>query len=59
MLRVEKRRGGAQDRKGEKRLVAYVVGENQPASSELRSYLRERLPEYMVPAAFVRLERCL
>ena len=25
--------------------------------SELRSYLRERLPQYMVPQAFVRLEQ--
>ena len=44
-----------QDKQGEKRLVAYVVCENKPANSALRSYLRERLPEYMVPQAFVSL----
>jgi amino acid adenylation domain-containing protein len=43
---------------GEKRLVAYIVpgqGGN-PATEELRKYLRGVLPEYMVPAAFVILE---
>jgi len=44
-----------QDKQDEKRLVAYVVCENKPASSALRSYLREKLPEYMVPQAFVSL----
>jgi acyl carrier protein len=40
---------------GEQRLVAYVVGPVEAA--ELREHLRESLPEYMVPAAFVVLER--
>jgi amino acid adenylation domain-containing protein len=44
-----------QDKQGEKRLVAFVVSENKPANGELRSYLRERLPDYMVPQAFVSL----
>ena len=44
-----------QDKEGEKRLVAYIVSENKPASSALRSYLMEKLPEYMVPQAFVSL----
>ena len=44
-----------QDKHGEKRLVAYIVGEKEPASSELHEYLRERLPEYMVPQVFVSL----
>jgi amino acid adenylation domain-containing protein len=39
---------------GEKRLVAYVVGA-KVHSSELREYLKRRLPEYMVPAVFVEL----
>ncbi|HXU46381.1 MAG TPA: amino acid adenylation domain-containing protein [Thermoanaerobaculia bacterium] len=40
------------DPSGEKRLVAYVVLDAEVAVAELRSYLRERLPDYMVPALF-------
>ena len=42
---------------GEKTLVAYVVPSQQaPTGSELRSYLKQKLPHYMVPSAFVLLE---
>ncbi|HEX7239391.1 MAG TPA: non-ribosomal peptide synthase/polyketide synthase, partial [Longimicrobiaceae bacterium] len=41
---------------GEKRLVAYVVGDAGTSAAELREELRRRLPEYMVPAAIVPLE---
>ncbi len=43
---------------GDKRLVAYIVPQLQvrPTLSVLRSFLREKLPEYMVPNAFVILE---
>jgi hypothetical protein len=38
-----------------KRLVAYLTaaGGEAPTTGELHSYLRERLPEYMVPSVFV------
>jgi amino acid adenylation domain-containing protein len=42
---------------GDKRLVAYVVGETESvAVIELRAYLKEKLPEYMMPSAFVMLD---
>jgi polyketide synthase PksJ len=48
-----------EDAPGDKRLVAYVVGVSgePPSGSELRRYLQGVLPEYMVPSAFVGLER--
>jgi amino acid adenylation domain-containing protein len=43
-----------QDRPGDQRLVAYVVGRgDQATAAELRRALRERLPEVMIPSAFV------
>jgi len=44
-----------EDVPGEKKLVAYLVPSNGAlqSSSEMRSYLQERLPNFMVPAAFV------
>ena len=43
---------------GVKRLVAYVVPREPEGvtNRELRRYLEERLPQYMVPSAFVTLE---
>lgn len=42
----------------DKRIVSYIVPANgQVETADLRSYLRERLPEYMVPSTFVTLER--
>lgn len=44
-----------EDAAGEKLLVAYLVAQNgaPPAPDELRLYLREKLPEWMVPSSFV------
>jgi len=43
----------------DKKLIGYMVSraEEQPSISEVREYLRERLPEYMVPSGFVWVER--
>jgi len=43
-----------EDAPGEPRLVAYVVGDVEPDA--LRGRLRDTLPEYMRPAALVRLD---
>ncbi|HEU4434875.1 MAG TPA: non-ribosomal peptide synthetase, partial [Pyrinomonadaceae bacterium] len=47
-----------QDGNNEKRLVAYVVlnSESEPSAGELRTFLANELPAYMVPAVFVRLD---
>jgi amino acid adenylation domain-containing protein len=46
-----------EDRAGDKQLVAYMVPkESAPAASELRTFLKAKLPEYMVPSAFVVLD---
>ncbi|HEU5132811.1 MAG TPA: non-ribosomal peptide synthetase, partial [Pyrinomonadaceae bacterium] len=45
----------AREESGEKRLVAYVVGKAETA--ELKHYLQERLPEYMIPSAWITLDQ--
>ena len=42
-----------EDRPGDKRLVAYVIGAADGA--ELRAHARQHLPEYMLPSAYVAL----
>ncbi|HEU4712843.1 MAG TPA: amino acid adenylation domain-containing protein [Pyrinomonadaceae bacterium] len=45
----------SEDTTGERRLVAYVVG--TASETELRDYVTAKLPDYMVPSAFVTLDR--
>jgi amino acid adenylation domain-containing protein len=48
-----------EDTPGDKRIVAYVVAEEgtQPTPAELRSHVKQKVPEFMIPAAFVMLEK--
>ena len=48
---------GREVQTGDKRLVAYFVPTGQPAATvrELRNFLKDRLPDYMIPSAFVTL----
>ncbi len=48
-----------EDHPGDKRLVAYLVPEatQTPTSTELRAFLKEKLPEPMLPTAFVLLDK--
>jgi amino acid adenylation domain-containing protein len=54
----EERRGTGGEGGEEKRLVGYVVLQEgvKGRSGELRRYLKERLPEYMVPQTIVEME---
>ncbi len=48
-----------EDMPGDKRLVAYLVPRNGslPSTTELRSFLATKLPDYMIPSAFVPMEQ--
>jgi amino acid adenylation domain-containing protein len=47
-----------EDSPGDKRLVSYIVpGEPIPSVGDLRSGMRKKLPEHMIPWAFVLLNR--
>jgi amino acid adenylation domain-containing protein len=47
-----------EDNTGDKQLVAYIVAQPEatPKISELRQFLKAKLPDYMLPQAFVLLE---
>ncbi|MEH2051408.1 amino acid adenylation domain-containing protein [Nostoc sp.] len=47
-----------EDNMGNKRLIAYIVPNQEPAPkvSELRSFLKNHLPDYMIPSDFVVLK---
>ena len=48
-----------EDTPGDKRLVAYVVPSSTPppGAAELRGWLKQQLPKYMVPASYVVLDK--
>jgi amino acid adenylation domain-containing protein len=47
-----------EDMPGDKRLVAYLVARGTaPKIADLKEYLKEHLPEYMVPSAFAILDK--
>ena len=49
-----------EDDKGDKRLVAYLAADGSevpPKPAELREFLHQRLPDYMVPSTFLVLEK--
>src|SRR5439155_8217056 len=49
-----------EDQPGDQRLAAYIVGADPHAAlgtAELRDFLKQKLPDYMTPSAFVVLER--
>jgi len=48
----------AKEDAGEKRLIAYLVPAQgaKPTPTELRHYLQQNLPDYMVPSTFVQLQ---
>ncbi|MGN6316590.1 amino acid adenylation domain-containing protein, partial [Trinickia sp.] len=45
-----------EDGQGDKRLVAYYMGSPRDAAT-LRAHMLARMPEYMLPSAYVRLDR--
>jgi acyl carrier protein len=47
-----------EDDPGDKQIVAYVVfaSEEEPSVSDLQAFVREKLPDYMAPSAFVTLK---
>ncbi len=46
-----------EDRPGDKRLVAYYTGPEGLSSTSLLETLKTTLPDYMLPSAFLRLEK--
>jgi amino acid adenylation domain-containing protein len=45
------------DDSGAKRLTAFIVSQTPSLLGELRAYLSEHLPDYMIPASFVLVDR--
>lgn len=47
----------ARSERGIKKLVAYITGNEELDSSEMRTYLSGRLPDYLIPDIFIALEQ--
>ncbi|HLP61372.1 MAG TPA: non-ribosomal peptide synthetase, partial [Candidatus Deferrimicrobium sp.] len=45
------------EERGDKHLCAYIVSESEYDAAGLREFLLEKLPDYMIPSYFVRLEK--
>jgi amino acid adenylation domain-containing protein len=47
-----------QETSGDKQLVAYIVSQQEPppTAGHLRGFLKEKLPDYMIPSVFVPLD---
>ncbi|MBW4669172.1 MAG: amino acid adenylation domain-containing protein [Cyanomargarita calcarea GSE-NOS-MK-12-04C] len=45
-----------EDQPGDQRLVAYIVPQEEVTINELRRFLNQKLPTYMIPSAFVMLD---
>jgi amino acid adenylation domain-containing protein len=46
-----------EDQPGDQRLVAYIVNKRANEDSWIREFVKERLPEYMIPSAFIALDK--
>jgi len=45
------------DKEGKKRLISYVVANGSFSKEEMSVYLKSKLPEYMIPSIWIRLDR--
>lgn len=46
-----------EDHPGQKYIVAYLISSQNPSQQTLKAYLKDKLPDYMIPSVFVTLEQ--
>ncbi len=46
-----------EDKSGSKYICAYISGDRELSSEELREHLSKELPDYMIPSRFIQLEK--